>query len=257
MLNLSDILAQYPENLRIHSSNILKEYLQYKILASIYKSKFAQKLVFLGGTALRILHGNTRFSEDLDFDNLGLTREQFVELGKIIQTELELEGLEVEILLSKGQAYRLKIKIPQMLFELGLATLATQKILIQVDTVPQNFIYTPEQPLLNKFEVFTQIYATPKNLLLAQKIYACLKRARAKGRDFFDIVFLYGIGAQPDFTYLAKNLNLKNNSELRNYLLKGTASLDFRALAKDVEPFLFYPQDSQKILKFREFIKNI
>ena len=108
-------------------------------------------------------------------------------------------------------------------------------ILIQVDTVPQNFKYEREKSFLNKFEVFTQINVAPKDILLAQKIYASVNRKRTMGKDFFDIVFLYGIGAKPDIEYLKMNLNIKNITELNEYLLKKTEKFDFDRLAKDIE----------------------
>lgn len=256
MINLTQILAQYPDHLRGHRESILKEYLQYKILNSIFNSKYAGKLAFLGGTALRILYGSTRFSEDLDFDNFKLTERQFTDLSKVIKSDLELEGLKVEISVVTRNAYRIKIRIPELLFDSGLSPMSHHKILIQVDTVPQNFKYTLEKPLLNKFEVFTQINAVPKDLLLAQKIYASVNRKRIMGRDFFDVVFLHGIGAKPNFLYLKKNLHVGNPPDLKKYLLEKTAKFDFEALAQDVEPLLFDPRDKKKVLLFREFVKQ-
>lgn len=72
MLELNQIESYYPEHLRVFKKNILREYLQYKILEIIYDSKFTVNLVFMGGTAIRIIHGGSRFSEDLDFDNINL-----------------------------------------------------------------------------------------------------------------------------------------------------------------------------------------
>lgn len=257
MLSLDQILEQFPQHLRIHRESILKEYLQYKILNSIFQSPYAGKLAFLGGTALRILYGSTRFSEDLDFDNFYLTEKEFINLGTIIKKDLELEGLEVEVGAVTSNAYRLKIRIPKILFDSGLSPLIEQRILIQVDTVPQNFDYIPDQPLLNKFEIFTQINAVPKDLLLAQKIYASVNRKRIMGRDFFDIVFLYGIGAKPNFIYLEKNIGVSNEKELKTYLLEKTSQLNFELLSKDTEPFLFDPRDKKKVLLFREFIEQM
>lgn len=158
MITLEQILAAYPENLRAFKESILKEYLQYKILNSIFNSEYANKLAFLGGTALRIVYNSTRFSEDLDFDNFGLSESEFISLSKIVQRDLILEGLEVEI-----------------------------------NTVP-------------------------KDLLLSQKIYASVNRKRIMGRDFFDIVFLQGIGAKPNFAYLKKNIGIDNQKELKTKL---------------------------------------
>lgn len=232
----------------------MKEYLQYKILSSIFNSEYAGKLAFLGGTALRIVHGSTRFSEDLDFDNFGLTEQEFISLSEVIRRDLILEGLEVEVNTVTKNAYRIKIRIPKLLFNFSLSEMSTHKILIQVDTVPQNFEYVPDKPLLSKFDIFTQINAVPKDLLLAQKIYAAVNRKRPMGRDFFDIVFLNGIGAKPNFAYLEKNIGITNLQDLKNYLLEKTALLNFVDLAKDVEPLLFDPRDKKKVLLFREFI---
>ena len=257
MISLDQIASQYPEHLRGFKESILKEYLQYKILSSIFNSDFGFKLVFLGGTALRIVYGGKRFSEDLDFDNLGLSEAEFLELGHQIQRDLLLEGLEVEIKMVTRRAYRIKIRIPKLLYESGLSPLVDQKILIQVDTAPQHFDYVPEKPILNKFDVFTQIFAVPKGLLLAQKMYAAVNRKRPMGRDFFDIVFLYGMGAEPNFDYLQKNLGVQNKADLKAFLLEKTSSFDFEQLAKDVEPFLFDPKDSNKVLLFKEFVESL
>lgn len=254
MLSLDQILSAYPKNLFAFKESILKEYLQYKILNSIFSSNYSDKLVFLGGTALRILYGNTRFSEDLDFDNLGLTEAQFIDLSQIIKKDLELEGMEVEVSTVTKNAYRIKIRIPNLLFDFGMAIMDRQKILIQVDTVPQNFAYTPDKPFLNKFDVFTQIYSVPKDLLLSQKIFASVNRKRIMGRDFFDIVFLYGIGARPNFEYLKKNIGVTNEIELKEYLLEKIADFDFVDLSKDVESLLFDAKDSRKVLLFKDFV---
>jgi predicted nucleotidyltransferase component of viral defense system len=64
MLNLEDILKTYPQRLHAFKENILKEYLQHKILDILYGSNFADHLVFLGGTSIRIVHQGVRFSED-------------------------------------------------------------------------------------------------------------------------------------------------------------------------------------------------
>jgi predicted nucleotidyltransferase component of viral defense system len=256
MITLDQILQSYPENLRAFKESILKEYLQYKILNSIFNSEYAGKLAFLGGTALRIVYGSTRFSEDLDFDNFSMTQDEFMALSKIIQRDLTLEGLEVEVNTVTRNAYRIKIRIPKLLYESGLSAMTEHKVLIQVDTVPQNFDYIPEKPLLNKFDVFTQINAVPKDILLAQKIFASVNRKRLMGRDFFDIVFLHGIGAKPNFDYLKKNIGISDMTSLKQYLLEKTAALDFEKLARDVEPLLFDPRDKKKVLLFREFVEQ-
>jgi len=97
MLNLKQIESFYPENLRIYKKNLLREYLQYVILDIIYSSEYGSRLVFMGGTALHIIHGNRRFSEDLDFDNRGLCKEDLEGLSQNVLRKLELYGYSMEI----------------------------------------------------------------------------------------------------------------------------------------------------------------
>lgn len=255
MITLDQILLAYPENLQAFKESILKEYLQYKILNSIFNSEYANKLAFLGGTALRIVYGSTRFSEDLDFDNFTLTETEFMALSTVIQRDLSLEGLKVKVNTVTKNAYRIKIQISKLLFDAGLSAMVEHKILIRVDTVPQNFEYVPEKPLLNKFDVFTQINAVPKDIMLSQKIFASVNRKRLMGRDFFDIVFLYGIGAKPNFDYLKKNIGVSDMVSLKKYMQKRIAQLNFEELASDVAPLLFDPRDKKKVLLFREFVE--
>ncbi|MCL6087015.1 MAG: nucleotidyl transferase AbiEii/AbiGii toxin family protein, partial [Actinobacteria bacterium] len=105
MLELEQIESFYPENLRSFKKNILREYFQYKILDIIFNSTFSSKLVFMGGTALRLIYGNKRFSEDLDFDNLGIDFSDFEELSRIIKKRISLEGYKVEASVKKKNAF--------------------------------------------------------------------------------------------------------------------------------------------------------
>lgn len=256
MLSLSNIEKYYPENERAFKKNILREYLQCKILEIIFNSKIGQKLAFLGGTALRIVYNNSRFSEDLDFDNFGLTEKQFVSLVDEIKKGLEMQGYEVEIKNVFKGAYRSYIRMPNVLFENKMSDLQEEKIMIQVDTVPHAFDYEKDLKIFNKFDVFTQIYTTPIDILLSQKIYAALNRSRAKGRDFFDIVFLMP-QTKPNYEYLERKLGIKNGQELKEALVTKTADLNFDELSKDIEPFLINSSDSKKVKMFREYIQSL
>ncbi len=256
MFNLEQIEQYYPENLRIFKKNILREYLQYKILEIIFNSKLSNKLSFLGGTALRVVYDNRRFSEDLDFDNFGLTKEDFVFLTEEIKNKLIKEGYQPEIRNVFKGAFRCYIKVPRILFNNKVSNLSEEKIMIQIDTVSHNFSYVPDKKILNKFEIFTQIFVTPLDVLLSQKVYAVLNRKRAKGRDFFDIIFLLQ-KTKPNYDYLSKKVFIKNNDDLKKKLLSYTKEFDFNILIKDIKPFLFNPSDSKKIKMFREYINQI
>lgn len=256
MLSLQEIEKYYPENIKKFKRNVLREYLQYKILQIIFNSKQASKLSFLGGTALRIVHNNTRFSEDLDFDNFGLTEKEFDEISAVVKKQLELEGYEVEIKNVYKGAYRCYVRIPRLLFDSGLSGYEEEKVLIQLDTAPHGFHYQPERVILNKFDVFTEINITPLDIILAQKIFAIFNRKALKGRDFYDAIFLLS-KTKPNYEYLQLKLKVKNGQELKEKLLTLDEKVNFKEMVKDVEPFLFNPEDSKKVMLFKKYIKSV
>ena len=255
MITLDEIRSFYPENLHSQGAFLLREYLQYKILEIIFQSEYSNQFSFLGGTCLRIVHNNQRFSEDLDFDNFNLTKSDFENVSKIIRKELELLGYTVEIRNVLKAAFHCYIKFPGLLFDSGLSGHREAKILINLDTEPQHFEFTPEMYYLNKFDVFTGIKITPKDILLSQKALAITQRKRPKGRDFFDFVFLLG-KTKPNYEFLDARLNISTSAQLKSYLLEYCEVVDLNALAKDVQPFLFNPKEVQRVLNFKEYIKQ-
>ncbi|MDZ7723572.1 MAG: nucleotidyl transferase AbiEii/AbiGii toxin family protein [candidate division KSB1 bacterium] len=257
MLKLEEIRTFYPENLHKFPGFMIREYLQYKILDFIYKSDFANSLSFMGGTCLRIIHGNHRFSEDLDFDNLGIKGEDFEKLTRHITTQLEREGYEVEIKTVMRGAWHCYIRFPRLLFDGGLSGYKNEKILIQLDTEPQDYVYSPKRIILNKFEVFSAVLCTPLSLLLAQKYLAILNRPRKKGRDFYDVLFLNSKNISPDYQYLKNKAEIEEPRMLKDALENVCKDLDMNLIAKDVEPFLFDPGDQDRILFFYEYLQSI
>ncbi|MCK4423881.1 MAG: nucleotidyl transferase AbiEii/AbiGii toxin family protein [Candidatus Omnitrophica bacterium] len=255
MFELKNIESFYPENLRIFKKNLLREYLQYKILGIIFDSKYAPSLCFMGGTAARIIYGNTRFSEDLDFDNRGLNKHDFESMSQLIKKKLNLEGYVLEVKNTFKGAYHSYIRIFNILFDNKLSNYRQERLLIQIDIESQNFKYKPDRVMINKFDVFIQINGVPIDILLSQKLYAILNRKRAMGRDFHDVVYLVA-KTTPNFDYLNQKSSIKNNFELKKTLSDKIEKLDFKILARDVEPFLFAPEDVKKVLLFPDFIKG-
>lgn len=256
MLTLSEIQPFFPENLHRFPRFMLREYLQYKILEIIYESPYATDLCFLGGTCLRIVHGNRRFSEDLDFDNISLAEDSFEEVADEIQIQLEREGYDVELKTVMMGAWHCHIKFPGLLYEEGLSDYQEEKILIQLDTEPQHFDYKPERFVLNRFEVFTTIFTTSLSLLMAQKIYAIINRDRNKGRDFYDLVFLMSRNIKPNYNYLKAKISISDPEALKEAILEKCRQLDMEAMAKDVEPFLFDASDIKKVIRFESVIRQ-
>ncbi len=64
------ILAEYNCQSRSDYENRLKEIMQEIALLGLWRAKFYEHALFYGGSALRILFGLNRFSEDHDFSLL-------------------------------------------------------------------------------------------------------------------------------------------------------------------------------------------
>ena len=257
MMDIDSIKSAYPKQLKGFESFMLREYLQYKILEILFNSTFREKFVFLGGTCLRIVHNNQRFSEDLDFDNFNITKDDFEAVSKVIQQGLEAEGYSVELKNVYRGAYHCYIKFPSLLYETGLSGHRQAKILINLDTEPQGFNFEPEVHFLNKFGVFTSLFTTPLDLLLAQKFVAISQRKRPKGRDFYDVVFLLGKEVKPNYGFLKMRLGIENEKGLKAHLKTVCTAFDFNQLAEDVQPFLFNPNEIRKITDFPLYIPQM
>jgi predicted nucleotidyltransferase component of viral defense system len=258
MMRVAELLKYYPEDQWRFREFILREYLQHKILQTIFNEPEASNnLCFLGGTCLRIVHGNTRFSEDIDFDNLGLKSNAFEHVAAAIKKQLTREGYEVEIKTVLKSAFHCYVRFPGILFEEGLSGHAEQKILIQLDTEPQQYAFEPEKVIINRFDVFTEVPVTPLTILLAQKFFTIVNRRRAKGRDFFDVVFLLGKSIKPDYEYLKLKMKVNDSKALKEIVLGACAKLDMREMAQDVAPFLFHAEDAIKVELFEKYLKQV
>ena len=67
---IARMLSKYDCHLLNDYVNALREILQEVALLGLWRAKFFEKTAFYGGSALRILYGLDRFSEDLDFSLL-------------------------------------------------------------------------------------------------------------------------------------------------------------------------------------------
>ena len=81
--------------------NIVREYAQHLFLTELYQLQGSEKLLFKGGTALRIVYNSPRFSEDLDFSLFGVSIPEvtkFVEdLFVGVLAKMEANGIRVDI----------------------------------------------------------------------------------------------------------------------------------------------------------------
>jgi len=255
MLSLEQIQSFYPEGIRKFRTSILREYLQYKILEAVFRSSYASRLSFMGGTCIHLIHGSPRFSEDLDFDNDELTPFEFQNLASWVENELRREGYTIELKITIRDAYHAYFRFPSILHDSGLTGHRTQKLLVQVDTEPQGFSYDKQPAILNKFDVFCRILTVPLDILLSQKYFCVLTRPRPMGRDFYDASFLLG-KTKANLDYLEAKIGASSLSEVRERLIDRCKEIDLRKLAADVEPFVIKPSDTDRVLLFPELVLN-
>lgn len=254
MLTFEQLRKYYTENVVASPKSMLVEYIQYELLDSIFKQEESRHLSFIGGTALRIVYDGSRFSEDLDFDNFGLSFEEFQGLADAVVKDMQLKGFIVEWRTIEKSAYHCYVKFPHILQEAKLESDSEEKILVRIDTMEKKMIFAPVTHTINKFDIYRNILVNPVDILLSQKLITILGRKREKGRDFFDVSYLYGM-TQPDFGYIEEVMEM-SKAEFIEKLLVRCEGLDFSFLAKDVEPFLMYPEQSVRVTGFKKFITD-
>jgi len=91
---------------------------------------------------------------------------------------------------------------------------------------------------------------------LSQKILACLKRKKEKGRDFFDVVFLMGKTA-PDYAYLQEKTGIGGKEEMILALQERIKKHRYEGFGTGREPFLFDPYQKDRISLFKQWLDTV
>lgn len=254
MLTFEQLKAFYPADRIASPRSMLVEYVQHELLDSIFKQKESENLSFIGGTAIRIVYHGSRFSEDLDFDNFGLSFGDFQQMIDAIVEDMRRKGFNVEFRVIEKGAYHCYVKFPHILQNAKLPSAPEEKILVRIDTMKKEEIFSPRVHILNAFDLYRNIRVNPPDILLSQKLLTVVERKREKGRDFFDVSYLYGL-AEPNFEYLETITGMRK-AEFIEKLFDRCEQLNFSLLAKDVEPFLMYPEQSARVIDFKNFIRE-
>ena len=255
MLTLNQIKQKYSEEVfRRNPKAVLVEYIQHELLDSIFKMNGSEHLSFMGGTAIRIVYNSSRFSEDLDFDNFGLSFGKFKLLLNNAAKDMQNKGFEIEFRFIEKGAYHCYFRFPRLLFENSLAVHKDEKILVRIDTVHKRKLFKPEIKVLDRFDIYRKIIVNAPSVILSQKLVTILERKREKGRDFYDVSYLLGLTA-PDYDFLKKEFKIEKK-EIKDKLFKKITGLRMNKLSNDVIPFLINPDDQERILSFREYIEQ-
>jgi predicted nucleotidyltransferase component of viral defense system len=262
MLPNKDFFRKYAEerNIPWREKNILLEYLQTQILKALSLSKFNDSLSFLGGTCLRFAHGINRFSEDLDFDLVKKEKFDVNELMLDIKNKLELSGFEIDTRAKTTENIHIVFfRFKNVLREFGFSVPKDEKVLVkfEIDFSPYENIRI-ETKFADSFNERFPMSVNTLETLFAQKIIAIIFRPYQKGRDFYDLVwFLSQKNVEPNYAiFKEKGIDIKNRQELVKFLEQQAQKSDLKQAAKDVERFLFYPEQAQWILKLPEYLKS-
>ena len=234
---------------KTQAGNLVREYLQARILESIQSAGGMIPLAFQGGTALRFLYDLPRFSEDLDFTQ-ERTEDGF-EIGKLldkVQREFEKENYEVQLKVNtKKVVHSAFVRFPGLLFELGLTGHRNQvlSIKLEVDTHPP--AGAGLETTVVRRHVLLQLQHHDQSSLLAGKLHAVLQRDYVKGRDLYDLFWYLSNRRwpEPNLVFLNNALHQSgwkggklSQDNWRNVIQKRIKVMPWDHVVDDVASFL-------------------
>jgi predicted nucleotidyltransferase component of viral defense system len=234
-----EIIKTYATKYQTIELNVAREYCQHLLLSYFYHQKESERILFKGGTALKIIYGSPRFSEDLDFSGYNVNLSYVEKLVEDSLIEIKREGLNVEMTESKETTggylsiiffkfydYKLRVQLEISLRE--ERNIESQAKLITSNLLPA---YT--------------ILQLPEELLVIEKFEALFRRE--KPRDFFDIYFILRNRLVVQRDYIEKHMVREKILEI----LKNRP-IDFKGELK-----LFLPINQHALLKdFDKILAN-
>ena len=243
----------------------IREQLQEMALLGLGRHGLFEKAAFYGGTALRILYGLDRFSEDLDFTLLKPDPDfDFQPYLKGMQQELSAFGYEMEVT-TKTKSIETSVisafmKMNTMKFYLTIAHEKRAKtvnhnekiqIKLEIDTDPPPYYRVENRLVLNPVSHY--VLTLHKSDLFAGKMQAILYRAwkgRVKGRDWYDLIWYVKNKTPLSLQYLQERMH--QNGELSSgekldrkrilqMLEKKIGEIDCKSAQADIRSFIFDP----------------
>lgn len=260
--------------------NALKEIIQEIALLGLWRSKFFEQAAFYGGSALRILYGLERFSEDLDFTLLKKNKNFSIsDYCRSVEDELKSFGFSV-IVEKKEKIFETNIdsafikagtlknmiiiESPQHVKK-NIHKEKKMKIKLEIDIEPPYGFHTEAKYLFQPVPFSVNTCILPH--LFSGKMHAILCRDwknRVKGRDWYDLVWYTGRDIPVGLKHLENRMkqtgHIKANEILteeilKEKLLKRIDLLDFNKASGDVENLLKDPSSLE--LWSKEFFRII
>lgn len=264
---IQSLMAKYNCQSDDDYRNALKEIIQDVALLGLWRSKFFEHAAFYGGTALRILYGLNRFSEDLDF--MLLAPNSQIDLRPYhtgMRDELQAFGFEVLVeekkktkessirsafLKANTQEHVMKIGAPKSLIHSFQAE-ELVKVKMEIDTDPSEGFVIENRSLLIPIPFWVRTLELSS--LFAGKLHAVLCRQwgkRVKGRDWFDLLWFVNRRTQVNLAYLEAKMRQTahyqeslplTGERLRSLLMDRVHSLDIERAKEDVVRFIGDPR---------------
>ncbi len=233
----------------LQGRNVLREYLQARVLEGLQRAGGMGVLAFQGGTALRFLFELPRYSEDLDFALEG-ARDAY-DLRKwltAIARQFRREDYAVRTSLrDPGNVHSAWIRFSGLLYETGLSPHPDEVLAVKVDVDTRPPAGAVTETRLVRRHASLRLHHHDQASLLAGKLHALLCRPWTKGRDAYDLVWYLS-----DPTWPPPNLRLLNSALLqsdtravpltadswREAVARRLAGLPWSGISTDVRPFL-------------------
>jgi predicted nucleotidyltransferase component of viral defense system len=277
---VAQLLSRYGPVTTQDYRQALREILQDVALLGLWRSNFFERAAFYGGTALRILHGLDRFSEDLDFSLLASDRSfDLSRYTASLEREVRAFGFDVTCEVKKTAETRavrsafLKADTVQELLTIearpeviaGVPKGQLIRIKLEVDTDPPPGFETEVRFLLRPVPFSVRTYSLPD--LFAGKMHALLCRKwvnRVKGRDWYDFVWFAGNHPELRLGHLEQRMRQSGHwtestplggDALRQLLHDAIDALDVEQARREVEPFVRDPVALQVWSK--EFFRDV
>lgn len=264
---VAGMLSKYECKSAEDYTHALREIMQEIALLGLWRSKFFEHAAFYGGTALRILYGLDRFSEDLDFSLLSPRRD--FDIGRYslaLEEELRAFGFDVrvekrnKVVTTAVQSAFLKANTFNELLVItpdeSIARMVPRgqvlKIKLEVDTDPPQGFFTESKYLLQPIPFAVRTYTLPD--LFAGKMHAVLCRKwknRVKGRDWYDLVWYVSHHPELHLAHLEQRMRQSGHwqsnramdeSAFRVLLHDRIKALDVEQARREVEPFVRHPE---------------
>jgi hypothetical protein len=231
--------------------NAVRERLQLICLKIMSDERVFTQAAFVGGTALRVVYGLRRFSEDLDFSqragavfSVATTREILVK--SFLRYGITVEAKQRVV----GAVHSIALRFPGLLKELGISALQEQKLMIKwdIDTNPPAGAQVINTIVEKGFLFTIAQYDLPS--LFAGKLHACLFRTYVKGRDWYDFIWYLNQKVEPNYVLLNNAIEQTHagHDPVDGRTIAGCMKdrinvLDMKKAVEDVERFLEDPRE--------------